>query len=224
MGLPQYLKRKLDAMMEDEDGSYKDLLWVIYYAGKEGVITRERTKMSDIIKNALKLQYGYTKPERSFSLCRTPQPLDLVDTTRFVGVWKAKDGTLKWEGAPTTVQRRYLWKYEKLRIARIEREMELVRKRDKRLAYQNRVYQNRTFPPTLAALIWDRDDYTCQLCGRDLEELKKIGRWLTVDHIKEWEDGGLTTMNNGQTLCNIDNTAKHHAKKYFALTNDLRTA
>ena len=224
MGLPQYLKRKLNAMKEDEGGAYTDLQWVIYFAGKEGVRAHERTPLIDIIKSGLKLQYGYTKPDRSYSLEKEPQPLDLVSTTRFIGGWKDKDGTLKWEGEPAKVQYRYLWKYEKRRAARIEREMELVRKRDKRLAYQNKVYQSRTFPPTVAVLIWERDVYTCQICGRNVEELKKIGRWLTVDHIKEWEDGGLTTMSNGQTLCNIDNTAKHHAKKYFALTNDLRTA
>lgn len=93
MGLPQYLKRKLNAMKEDEGGAYTDLQWVIYFAGKEGVRAHERTPLIDIIKSGLKLQYGYTKPDRSYSLEKEPQPLDLVSTTRFIGVWKAKDGT-----------------------------------------------------------------------------------------------------------------------------------
>ncbi len=127
MGLPQYLKRKRDAMLVDEGGAYSDLLWVIYYAGKEGIRARDRSTMGDIIKNGLKRQYGYTKnePEPAYSFASPPQPLDLVDTTRFVGVWKDKDGTLRWEGEPTKVQRRYLRKYDERRTARIEREMEL---------------------------------------------------------------------------------------------------
>jgi len=228
MGLPQYLKRKLDAMWEGEAGSYGVLLWHLYYAGKWArVREHDHTGLNAILRKYLKVRYRSfmeDKPSSSFAVDPIPLELDLVDTTRFVGVWKDKDGTLQWEGEPTKVQRRYLSKYEKRRTARIEREMELVRQRDKRLAYRHKVYQSRTFPPTVSVLIWERDDYTCKCCNRNQEELRRIGRWLTVDHIQEWEDGGLTTMGNGQTLCNVCNTAKHHAKWYFAPTKDMRSA
>jgi 5-methylcytosine-specific restriction endonuclease McrA len=220
MGLPQYLRRKHKAMWRNEEGIDTDLLLAFFYAGRIGIRLRDGTPFRDISRRGSKLLHGDSRSGRKGAQDSNPYMLELVDTTRFVAIWKDEDGTYKWEGAPTKVQRRYLSKYEKLRAVRIER----VLKREKRLAIQNRVYESRAFPPTVAALIWERDDYTCKICGRELEELIRIGRWLTADHVKEWEDGGLTTMGNGQTLCNICNSAKHHAKKYFALGNDLRTA
>ncbi len=223
MGLPQYLARKHTAMWTEKAGTNTELLNVIYLAGSKGIYRRKtKTTFRDLSKIGLKLRYGYTRPERIDTCFRLQKPLALVGTTRFVSIWKDKFGTFRWEGEWTQVQFRYLPKYEKLRAARIEREIKLAEKRNKLLAWQTKVFQKRTFPPTVSLLIWDRDDYTCKGCNRNQEELKRIGRWLTVDHIKEWEDGGPTTMGNGQTLCNICNNAKHHAKKYFALSNTMR--
>lgn len=96
---------------------------------------------------------------------------------------------------------------------------------DRIRAIRDRVYSSRTFPHTLKQIIFERDNYSCKICGRHLAHLTKIGLHLEADHIHEWEDGGQTTFKNGQALCSECNNAKHHSKVYFlhgALLKDLQ--
>jgi len=73
----------------------------------------------------------------------------------------------------------------------------------------------RLFPKTLRAIIFERDNYTCQVCLKTREVLLKEGLHLQCDHIVAWEDGGDTCYDNGQTLCSGCNKSKHHSKKYL---------
>lgn len=79
---------------------------------------------------------------------------------------------------------------------------------------RNKIYQSRTFPSKLRVLIFERDHYTCQSCLNEREKLFALGRHLEVDHRIAWEDGGQTCYENGETLCNVCNIAKHAAKRY----------
>lgn len=72
---------------------------------------------------------------------------------------------------------------------------------------------SRTYKGTLRHLIFERDNYTCQCCGITIKNAMKKGIHLEVDHIIEWEDGGETTYQNGQTLCSECNKAKHRTKR-----------
>lgn len=81
---------------------------------------------------------------------------------------------------------------------------------------QKKVYSSRIFPARLRAIIFERDNHTCQNCLRDRETLAKAGRHLEVDHIVPWIDGGLTTYSNGRTLCSECNIGRHHAKEFLA--------
>jgi 5-methylcytosine-specific restriction endonuclease McrA len=115
-------------------------------------------------------------------------------------------------------------------LVRLEREnakkeahdRQLVALRDRINEIRGRVYSSRSFPSTLKAIIYERDNYTCQVCLRDRAELARAGLHLECDHILAWEDGGLTTYDNGQTICSQCNKAKHHAKTYLALVARLK--
>ena len=80
-------------------------------------------------------------------------------------------------------------------------------------AYRKRVFDRRSFPPKLKYLIFERDNFTCQICLRSKEKLIEADLHLEADHIIEWEDGGKTCYKNGQAVCSACNKAKHAAKK-----------
>lgn len=54
--------------------------------------------------------------------------------------------------------------------------------------------------PALRWMIWERDNFTCQLCGSR--------RFLAIDHIYPRSKGGPTVAENLQTLCKSCNSAK----------------
>jgi len=66
----------------------------------------------------------------------------------------------------------------------------------------------RYFRGALRQAVLQRDNYRCVLCGKSASD----GVLLEVDHIKEYEDGGQTTLENGQTLCPDCNKGKHSLK------------
>jgi hypothetical protein len=66
----------------------------------------------------------------------------------------------------------------------------------------------RYFKGALRQAILKRDNYKCVLCGASGADVV-----LEVDHIIEYEDGGETTYENGQTLCAACNKGKHSEKK-----------
>lgn len=92
----------------------------------------------------------------------------------------------------------------------------MVNNLKKKYQYQNKVYPNRTFPVSLRNIIFDRDNYQCKICGIHRDSLPK-DKHLEVDHILAWQDGGQTTLSNGQTVCSDCNKGKHHSKKYLNL-------
>lgn len=113
---------------------------------------------------------------------------------------------------------------ERLRQLNLERE-----ERDRteaKLAAQieelrSKVYLSRRFPSRLRYIIFERDKYCCQTCLRGRDKLLSLGLHLEVDHILSFVDGGKTTYNNGRTLCNECNMAKHHAKAYLRSSTEL---
>lgn len=67
----------------------------------------------------------------------------------------------------------------------------------------------RYFRGALRHAILQRDGHKCVLCGKTPAD----GILLEVDHIIEYEDGGKTTLENGQTLCSDCNKGKSAFKK-----------
>ncbi len=65
--------------------------------------------------------------------------------------------------------------------------------------------------------IFERDNYTCVVCGRG----PKDGIEICADHIKPKDKGGTNTIENGQTLCMEHNNMKKNysqteaGKRYF---------
>jgi 5-methylcytosine-specific restriction endonuclease McrA len=55
-------------------------------------------------------------------------------------------------------------------------------------------------------LVMRRDYFKCRLCG--VSPAMKPGTVLVVDHVKAWETGGESVMDNLQTLCEPYNGGK----------------
>lgn len=56
-------------------------------------------------------------------------------------------------------------------------------------------------------VLFARDNYTCQYCGRHQGDLKKLER-LTREHVKPISKGGATTWDNVTTACSTCNSKK----------------
>lgn len=100
-------------------------------------------------------------------------------------------------------------------VERMAQDREEVALRNQILAVENKVYASRNFPPSVRAMIFARDGFCCQACGRSRDELIREGSHLQVDHKLAWGDGGKTCYSNGETLCRECNHAKHTTKKYW---------
>ncbi|HQO00668.1 MAG TPA: HNH endonuclease signature motif containing protein [Spirochaetota bacterium] len=74
--------------------------------------------------------------------------------------------------------------------------------------YIRQIDGGRYFKGALRQAILNRDKNRCVLCGKAAAD----GVSLEVDHILEYEDGGKTTFDNGQTLCTECNKGKHSLK------------
>jgi len=61
-------------------------------------------------------------------------------------------------------------------------------------------YKKETIPLWLRWDIWQRDNFTCQICGSR--------KYLTIDHIVPESKGGETETSNLQTLCKRCNSRK----------------
>lgn len=65
------------------------------------------------------------------------------------------------------------------------------------------------------AVLFARDNYTCQYCGRHRNELKKKER-LTREHVKPLSRGGTDTWDNVTTACSTCNHKKGDKLPYEA--------
>jgi hypothetical protein len=78
-----------------------------------------------------------------------------------------------------------------------------------KLMAKNKKPMPRFFRGALRQAVLERDNFTCQRCGKKASD----GVIIEVDHIIEFEDGGETVLENGQALCRECNMGKHNKKK-----------
>lgn len=120
------------------------------------------------------------------------------------------------------IPRYFRSRLERWNAERQEKDRAEVKLRQQIAEVRDRVYSSRLFPAALRAIIFARDNYTCQVCLRHRTALLIAGLHLECDHIDAWEEGGQTTYANGQTICSNCNKAKHHAKTYLGMVGRLR--
>lgn len=68
------------------------------------------------------------------------------------------------------------------------------------LSEYHQMYEKETIPLGLRWEVWERDNFTCQICGSR--------QYLTIDHIIPESKGGKTERDNLQTLCKPCNSKK----------------
>lgn len=82
------------------------------------------------------------------------------------------------------------------------------------------------FPELIKQAIFRRDHYKCVVCGRGRED----GVEICADHRKPKDKGGLSTVDNGQTLCTEHNLIKKNysqteaGKRYFIKIYEMAKA
>jgi 5-methylcytosine-specific restriction endonuclease McrA len=137
----------------------------------------------------------------------------------FVAWYRDDNGKLKKESVPSFTSKWFLKKAIKVNKDRSEREKGEFIERETFQKYSTRIYPSRNFPPKLRELIFKRDNYTCQNCGKNKENCLDSGLRLEAHHIRAYEDGGDTCYKNGQALCSECNMGIHATKKFTNLPN-----
>lgn len=143
---------------------------------------------------------------------------DKVLADKYVGLEERGEHEFKASFVPFRISRGFISRLKTWNEIRENEDRRELEWRDRKLAYESRIYKQRTFPATLRQIIFQRDNFTCQNCGKPRSELIADGSRLEVDHKLAWEDGGETCYGNGLTLCRSCNVAKHYAKKHFKLS------
>lgn len=110
-------------------------------------------------------------------------------------------------------------KLKEIDAQKLESDIKQAKVRDGALKFKNKIFASRAFPSKLKQLIFYRDNYQCQICGKGKEKLFSEGLHLEVDHVVEWSDGGETSYSNGRTICSDCNKGKYHAKSIIAFCN-----
>lgn len=223
MGLPNALQIKLADQLERP--AKLEFLLCGFVAG-----FRARRPIADAIRDAMRRGVSKDKIARdilqwSFRDIKRPvvvqaDGLASVKAKLYIGI----DETNAEERAQfrdVEVPRYFRAKLEKWNREQEERDRDAIDLRLRISIFRRRVFASRTFPSFLKAVIFERDNYTCQVCLRNREILKAAGLHLECDHIVAWEDDGKTTYDNGQTICSDCNKAKHHAKRYLGLVAHL---
>lgn len=147
-------------------------------------------------------------PDQKERLSRSDE-IEKVYAFLYVGI--SEDGRAQMR--PVTVCRYFQERLNTLNKDREEEDRKMIALREKVLSFKSKIFKSRCFPAHLRHFIFYRDGFKCQMCGKHKDELVRIGLHLEVDHKIAWEDGGDTTYENGETLCNKCNIAKHLAKK-----------
>ena len=68
------------------------------------------------------------------------------------------------------------------------------------ISEEDRSQRKETIPSKIRWAVWERDNFTCQHCG------KRQG--LSIDHIRPESKGGTLELSNLQTLCKRCNSRK----------------
>lgn len=148
-----------------------------------------------------------------------PDNMDRVQGKLYVGLEQSPCGTLLCDWRTVTIPLYFVKRLEQLNSEREARDRAEIKLVAQIAVLRNKIYASRCFPSRLRLIIFERDKYRCQICLRDKETLRRLGRHLEVDHVLPVIDGGKTTYSNGMTVCNECNIAKHHAKAYLSGTS-----
>jgi len=229
MGMPRVLKNEYNRLFNDDPRllSHIDLDLhdsILFLAGRLG----EAISICELLPQSIvedPRQHSYVRlctAKSAFKLLKRGSciqthfsNLDKISAQKYVGLEARCESHIQAQFVLVKVSRGFKSRLTKLNKIREAKDRQELKWRDSRLTFENKVYKQRTFPAKLRHIIFERDQFTCQNCGKPRSELISEGSWLEVDHKLAWEDGGETCYSNDLTLCRTCNIAKHHAKKHF---------
>lgn len=238
MGMPRYVKDGFDAWIKELNGNPAICMAWGFQAGLNSdkcrdampVPTTDSEETDRFFHKAcldrLKRYFKYVMDHKHHEFSDPKSVLDdleKVPSAKYVGLQDFGSQLVE-DRIPVLVSRFFVPKLEELNRDRRESDLEELALKAKIAETRDKVYASRSFPVSLRAIIFERDGYCCQVCGKHKAELIKNGSHLEVDHIVPWVDGGLTTYDNGQTICSPCNKGKHHAAQYIAASRRLRVA
>lgn len=106
-----------------------------------------------------------------------------------------------------SVNRRIFNKVQELSDSREKKLREEAKEKIVKLNLKS-IEQGRYFTGRLRMAIFERDNFSCQICNKTKED----GVKLEVDHIKPYSEGGKTNYNNGRVVCSTCNKGLYWVK------------
>ena len=219
MGLPRYIQETFEKHISNCQISGFEGLQHAFLAGVDSdserffeLLNKKKVPFNKLIRDQLKFRYKYSKSGCFF--CEKTDRLKKVNIKWYVGLEKERGQWIA-KKINAKVSAFMIQKLEAISSDREKKDRAEITLRDKIVSFQHKVYASRNFPEKLKQVIFQRDNYKCQICGKNRELVIADGLHLEVDHITEWEDGGETTYKNGQTLCSACNKGKYHAKHHI---------
>lgn len=229
MGMPRYLKNRLNKLYKTSPRDDEFLLFFSFEAGMTfrsnrhefserfgEYVSATKNSSEEAKANIYRCLIRWGFKHHFYKRCAdTPSDsMERIESEKYVGSVE-RGSEVYAQRVKVKIPRFFqsgLIELNKLREQEDRRQLQL---KYEILEVQQRIYVSRTFPDKLRQIIFERDNYTCQVCLRDRAALIPVNLHLEVDHILAWEDGGKTEYTNGQTICSQCNKGKHSAKRHI---------
>lgn len=177
-----------------------------------------------VVSGSMQHRFKFFASRRMDLLNAPNDSMTRVPASLYVGLEQRYGNEFSPERRTVSVPRYFLPRLEAWNKAREEADQHEVAVRARCKTLTTKVYKSRVFQPSLRAIIFERDGHRCCKCGRGRTQLFPLGLHLEVDHKIAWIDGGETSCQNGETLCNECNSAKHHTKNVAQVLSLMRIA
>lgn len=229
MGMARFLREKYDEHWKKLQSSAK--VAQIAFAGAdlggrlfEILNSAQGIEIAHVVSSSMQHRFKFFASGKMDRPNAKNDSMTRVPASLYIGLEQRYGNEFSPERRTVSVPKYFLPRLEAWNKAREEADQHEVAVRARCKTLTTKVYKSRIFPPSLRAIIFERDGHRCCKCGRGREQLFPLGLHLEVDHKIAWIDGGETSYQNGETLCNECNSAKHHTKNVAQVLSLMRIA